>query len=151
MKKMDKKGKSFDFYSDIFIPLIISVSEDADTLNENYVFDTPGSDASSLDSEPLLGDVNGFTARVKDKNDDMLYKILVWFPNTEAMTVRNICHEALHATMFICYHHRMDIGMKMGQDEHAAYIAGWVANSCQLVYNELTKRKENGKKAKQRR
>lgn len=146
MKKMDKKGKSFDFYSDIFIPLIISVGEDADTLNENYVFDTPGSDASILDSESFLDDVNGFTARVKDKNDDMLYKILVWFPNTEAMTVRNICHEALHATMFICYHHRMDIGMKMGQDEHAAYIAGWVANSCQLVYNELINKKSNGKK-----
>lgn len=148
---MDKKPKSFDFYSDIFIPLIISVGEDADTLNENYVFDTPGSDISSLDSESLLGDVNGFTARVKDKNDDMLYKMLVWFPNPEAMTVRNITHESLHATMFICYHHGMDIGMKIGQDEHAAYIAGWVANSCSLVYNELTKRKENGKKEKQRR
>lgn len=145
-KNKEKTGKSYDFYSDIFIPLIISVGEDADTLNENYVFDTPGSDASSLDSESFLDDVNGFTARVKDKNDDMLYKILVWFPNTKAMTVRNICHEALHATMFICYHHRMDIGMKMGQDEHAAYIAGWVANSCQLVYNELINKKSNGKK-----
>lgn len=144
---MDKKrtGKSFDFYSDIFIPLIVSVGEDADMLNDNYVFNTPGSDTSSLDSGSLLDDVNGFTARVKDKNDDMLYKILVWFPNTEAMTVRHICHEALHATMFICYHHGMDIGMKIGQDEHAAYIAGWVANSCSLVYNELTKNKKKKK------
>lgn len=144
---MDKKktGKSFDFYSDIFIPLVVSVGEDADTLNANYVFDTPGSDKSSLDSESLLDDVNGFAARVKDKNDDILYKILVWFPNPEAMTMRNIAHEALHATMFICYHHGMDIGMKIGQDEHAAYIAGWIANSCSLVYNELTKNKKKKK------
>ena len=149
MKKVDKKGKSFDFYSDIFIPLIVSVGEDADTLNKNYEFCSPGSDTNEVRAESLLDDVNGFTARVRDREDDMLYKILVWFSNTEAMTVRNIAHESLHATMFICYHHGMDIGMKIGQDEHAAYIAGWVANSCSLVYNELIK--ENGKKEKQRR
>lgn len=142
---MDKKGKSFDFYSDIFIPLIVSVGEDAETLNKNYEFCSPGSDMNEVESDSLLGDVNGFTARVRDKKDDMLYKILVWFPDPEAMTVRNISHESFHATMFICYHHGMDIGMKIDQDEHAAYIAGWVANSCSLVYNELTKNKKKKK------
>lgn len=142
---MDKKGKSFDFYSDIFIPLIVSVGEDADTLNKNYEFCSPGSDLNKVESESLLDEMNGFTARVRDRKDDMLYKILVWFSDLEAMTVRNISHESFHATMFICYHHGMDIGMKIGQDEHAAYIAGWVANSCSLVYNELTKNKKKKK------
>lgn len=146
MKKMDKKTKSFDFYSDIYIPLIVSVGEDAETLNKNYEFCSPGSDMNEVRSESLMDDVNGFTARVRDKEDEMLYKILVWFPNLEAMTVRNIAHEAFHATMFICYHHGMDIGMKIGQDEHAAYIAGWVANSCSLVYNELKKMNKKIKK-----
>lgn len=146
MKKMDKKTKSFDFYSDIYIPLIVSVAEDAETLNKNYEFCSPGSDMNEVRSESLMDEVSGFTARVRDKEDEMLYKILVWFPNLEAMTVRHITHEAFHATMFICYHHGMDIGMKIGQDEHAAYIAGWVANSCSLVYNELTNTKSNGKK-----
>lgn len=142
---MDKKGKSFDFYSDIFISLIVSVGEDADMLNKNYEFCSPGSDMNEVESDSLLDDMNGFTARVRDREDDMLYKILVWFPDPEAMTVRNISHESFHATMFICYHHGMDIGMKIGQDEHAAYIAGWVANSCSLVYNELTKNKKKKK------
>ena len=142
---MDKKGKSFDFYSDIFMPLIVSVGEDADTLNKNYEFCSPGSDINEVRAESLIDDVNGFTARVKDKEDNMLYKMLVWFSDPEAMTVRNIAHVSFHATMFICYHHGMDIGMKIGQDEHAAYIAGWVANSCSLVYNELTKNKKKKK------
>ena len=64
---MDKKGKSFDFYSDIFIPLIISVGEDADTLNKNYEFCSPGSDMNEVRAESLMDDVNGFTARVRDR------------------------------------------------------------------------------------
>lgn len=141
-KAKEKTGKSYDFYSDIFIPLIVSVGETADELNKMYEFATPGSDSSQIGSDDLLDDMNGFTSIVRDKEDDMKYKVLVWFSGTDAMTTRNIAHEAFHASMFICYHHGMEIGMKIGQDEHAAYIAGWVANSCQLVYNELIKNKK---------
>ncbi len=42
--------------------------------------------------------------------------------------MRNICHESFHIAMSVCQFYNMSLGFKVGEDEHAAYIAGFAGD-----------------------
>jgi hypothetical protein len=42
--------------------------------------------------------------------------------------MRNICHESFHIAMSVCQFCNMSLGFKVGEDEHAAYIAGFAGD-----------------------
>lgn len=58
------------------------------------------------------------------------------------MTMRNIYHESFHAAMSVCQHSNMSLGFKVGEDEHAAYIAGFVGNCAGEMFGFLEKDKD---------
>ena len=64
--------------------------------------------------------------------------------------MRNILHECFHVVISICKFHNMSLGFNIGEDEHAAYIAGWAGNSVGEVWNDVLKqeRNKNGSKKK---
>lgn len=57
------------------------------------------------------------------------------------MTTQNICHESFHAAMSVCQHCNMSLGFKVGEDEHAAYIAGFVGNCADEMFGFLEEEK----------
>lgn len=42
--------------------------------------------------------------------------------------VTYICHESFHIAMSVCQFCNMSLGFKVGEDEHAAYIAGFAGD-----------------------
>lgn len=40
------------------------------------------------------------------------------------ITIGRVCHESFHVAMSVCQFCNMSLGFKVGEDEHAAYIAG---------------------------
>lgn len=79
---------------------------------------------------------------VRDKGDDRAFKLLWNFQSEINMTTRNICHESFHAAMLVCQHCNMSLGFKVGEDEHAAYIAGFVGNCVDEMFGFLEKEKD---------
>lgn len=134
------KEKEFDF---VIYPLklIITIGLDYKTLCdrfENAELDHEGEwgDEGDLDSEV------SFMNLVRDKGDDRAFKLLWNFQSENEMTMRNICHESFHAAMSVCQHCNMSLGFKVGEDEHAAYIAGFVGNCAGEMFEFLEEEKD---------
>ena len=134
------KEKEFDF---VIYPLklIITIGLDYKTLCdrfENAELDHEGEwgDEGDLDSEV------SFMNLVRDKRDDRAFKLLWNFQSENDMTTQNICHESFHAAMSVCQHCNMSLGFKVGEDEHAAYIAGFVGNCADEMFGFLEEEKD---------
>ena len=109
------KEKEFDF---VIYPLklIITIGLDYKTLCDRF-------ENAELDHEGEWGDEGDF----QSEND---------------MTIRNICHESFHAAMSVCQRCNMSLGFKVGEDEHAAYIAGFVGNCAGEMFGFLEEEKD---------
>ena len=105
---------------------------------ENAELDHEGEwgDEGDLDSEV------SFMNLVRDKGDDRAFKLLWNFQSENDMTIQNICHESFHAAMSVCQHCNMSLGFKVGEDEHAAYIAGFVGNCAGEMFGFLEEEKD---------
>lgn len=88
-----------------------------------------------------FGEVS-FMNLVRDKGDDRAFKLLWNFQSENDMTIQNICHESFHAAMSVCQHCNMSLGFKVGEDEHAAYIAGFVGNCAGEMFGFLEEEKD---------
>lgn len=133
--------KEFDFV--IYpIKLVITVGITEKELEELYANAEPG-------YEDEWGGQDGnasFVNLVKDKNDKasdggMKYKILWNFEKEDDITIQNICHESLHIATSLLHHLNMSLGFKIGEDEHAAYIAGFAGKCVTDVICEMKKKK----------
>lgn len=118
--------KRFDF---VVYPLtlIITVGLDHETLCdrfENMEQDHEG----DWGDEDKIGKTASFVNLVKDKSDDDKFAILWNFSSKDELTMRNIGHESFHVAMSVCGFCNMSIGFKVGEDEHAAYVAGFAAD-----------------------
>ena len=56
------------------------------------------------------------------------FAILWNFSSDDDLIMRNICHESFHIAMSVCQFCNMSLGFKVGEDEHAAYIAGFAGD-----------------------
>lgn len=55
--------------------------------------------------------------------------VILWnFSSDDDLIMRNICHESFHIAMSVCQFCNMSLGFKVGEDEHAAYIAGFAGD-----------------------
>ena len=61
------------------------------------------------------------------------------FSSDDDITIKNTCHESFHVAMSVCQFCNMSLGFKVGEDEHAAYIAGF-AGGCayDFLYSNST-------------
>ena len=59
---------------------------------------------------------------------DDKFAILWNFSSDDDLIMRNICHESFHIAMSVCQFCNMSLGFKVGEDEHAAYIAGFAGD-----------------------
>lgn len=129
-----------EFESGIYVtPLIVSVGMDYDYLVKRFVnkeSDDWGK-PENLEIEAAFGNL------VADKEDYGKFKILLNFNRIEEMTMRNIVHECFHVAISICKFHNMSLGFNIGEDEHAAYIAGWAGNCVGEVWNDVSKKEDN--------
>ncbi len=118
--------KEFDF---VIYPLklIISIGMDYKTLCDRFENAEPDHEGDWGTDEALESEAS-FMNLVRDKKDNGRFKLLWNFSSEKEMTMRNICHESFHAAMSVCQHCNMSLGFKVGEDEHAAYIAGFVGN-----------------------
>ena len=110
------REKKFDF---VIYPLdlIITVGLDYETLCnrfENMEPDHKGEWGNKEDMDKEASFVN----LVKDRDDDGRFAILL----------KNTCHESFHVAMSVCQFCNMSLGFKVGEDEHAAYIAGFAGD-----------------------
>lgn len=64
----------------------------------------------------------------RDRDDDDKFAILWNFSSDDDLIMRNICHESFHIAMSVCQFCNMSLGFKVGEDEHAAYIAGFAGD-----------------------
>lgn len=80
-----------------------------------------------------------FVNLVKDRDDDGRFAILWNFSSDDDITIKNTCHESFHVAMSVCQFCNMSLGFKVGEDEHAAYIAGF-AGGCayDFLYSNST-------------
>lgn len=69
-----------------------------------------------------------FVNLVRDRDDDDKFAILWNFSSDDDIMMRNICHESFHIAMSVCQFCNMSLGFKVGEDEHAAYIAGFAGD-----------------------
>lgn len=65
---------------------------------------------------------------VRHRDDDDKFAILWNFSSDDDLIMRNICHESFHIAMSVCQFCNMSLGFKVGEDEHAAYIAGFAGD-----------------------
>lgn len=63
----------------------------------------------------------------------LFFKVIIY------LTIKNTCHESFHVAMSVCQFCNMSLGFKVGEDEHAAYIAGF-AGGCayDFLYSNST-------------
>lgn len=108
------REKKFDF---VIYPLdlIITVGLDYKTLGK-------WGDEDDMDKEA------SFVNLVRDRDDDDKFAILWNFSSDDDLIMRNICHESFHIAMSVCQFCNMSLGFKVGEDEHAAYIAGFAGD-----------------------
>lgn len=113
-----------EFDNGIFIPLLVSVGMSYDYLVSHFENAEKGYEGV-WGSENEYESVDACVNLVKDKDDEGRYKILLRFMDEESMTMRTIVHECFHVSISICSFHGMGLGFNVGEDEHAAHIAGW--------------------------
>lgn len=105
------------------------------TLTHNDVDDniTKWGNKEDMDKEA------SFVNLVKDRDDDGRFAILWNFSSDDDITIKNTCHESFHVAMSVCQFCNMSLGFKVGEDEHAAYIAGF-AGGCayDFLYSNST-------------
>ena len=118
------KKKEFDF---VIYPLklIITIGLDYKTLCDRF-------ENAELDHEGEWGDEGDLDSEVSFMN----------LVRDNDMTIQNICHESFHAAMSVCQHCDMSLGFKVGEDEHAAYIAGFVGNCAGEMFGFLEEEKD---------
>ena len=118
------KEKEFDF---VIYPLklIITIGLDYKTLCDRF-------ENAELDHEGEWGDEGDLDSEVSFMN----------LVRDNDMTIQNICHESFHAAMSVCQHCDMSLGFKVGEDEHAAYIAGFVGNCAGEMFGFLEEEKD---------
>lgn len=77
----------------------------------------------------LMGD-KSVVYRIKVTYFDLDDKFaILWnFSSDDDLIMRNICHESFHIAMSVCQFRDMSLGFKVGEDEHAAYIAGFAGD-----------------------
>ena len=107
------REKKFDF---VIYPLdlIITVGLDYKTLCDRF--------------ENMEPEEASFANLVRDRDDDDKFAILWNFSSDDDLIMRNICHESFHIAMSVCQFCNMSLGFKVGEDEHAAYIAGFAGD-----------------------
>lgn len=76
-----------------------------------------------------------FVNLVRDRDDDGKFAILWNFSSDDDIMMRNICHESFHIAMSVCQFCNMSLGFKVGEDEHAAYIAGFAGDCVSKFIN----------------
>lgn len=138
--------KEFDF---VIYPLklIITIGMDYKTLCDNFTNMEPGHEGEWGKEDDFEKEAS-FMNLVRDKRDKR-FKLLWNFSSDDEMTMRNICHESFHAAMSVCQFCNMSLGFKVGEDEHAAYIAGFVGDCASEMFGLLND-KEDGKEEENR-
>lgn len=119
------------FTNDIFdcIDLYVSIGEDRNAVSGEFDF------YSEKDRDDFLEDnYYGVTCAVKDKNGREV--VLVYFIDKESAHISTIAHESFHAADFM-----MDtLGIVFNKDcenEHVAYLIGWIARCIDNTLKEL--------------
>lgn len=129
------------FDNDIFIPLVIAVGMPYDYLTSTYNNEEKGHEGD-WDKEEVYEDVASCVNLVSDKSDEGNYKILWRFQSKSSITMQTIAHEAFHVAMSMCQFHGMALGFNVGEDEHAAHIAGWAGKCLGRIWEEINKEEE---------
>ena len=114
------REKKFDF---VIYPLdlIITVGLDYKTLCDRF--------------ENMEPEHNGEWGNKEDMDNDGRFAILWNFSSDDDITIKNTCHESFHIAMSVCQFCNMSLGFKVGEDEHAAYIAGFAGDCVSKFIN----------------
>lgn len=120
------REKKFDF---VIYPLklIITVGLDYKTLCDRFENMEPEHEGKWGDEDDMDKEAS-FVNLVRDRDDDDKFAILWNFSSDDDLIMRNICHESFHIAMSVCQFCDMSLGFKVGEDEHAAYIAGFAGD-----------------------
>lgn len=125
LKKIMRE-QEFDF---VVYPLklIITVGLDYETLCNRFENMEPDHKGEWGDKDDMDKEAS-FVNLVRDRDDDGKFAILWNFSSDDDIMMRNICHESFHIAMSVCQFCNMSLGFKVGEDEHAAYIAGFAGD-----------------------
>lgn len=109
------------------LKLIITVGLDYKTLCDRFENMEPEHEGKWGDEDDMDKEAS-FANLVRDRDDDDKFAILWNFSSDDDLIMRNICHESFHIAMSVCQFCNMSLGFKVGEDEHAAYIAGFAGD-----------------------
>lgn len=120
------REQEFDF---VVYPLklIITVGLDYETLCNRFENMEPDHKGEWGDKDDMDKEAS-FVNLVRDRDDDDKFAILWNFSSDDDIMMRNIRHESFHIAMSVCRFCNMSLGFKVGEDEHAAYIAGFAGD-----------------------
>lgn len=85
-----------------------------------------GNEAQDMDKT-----ANAETVICQRKKPNVRGGVLIRFENKNALTVKNIAHEAVHAALDIFDY--VDARISSDNQEPFAYLVGWIADCCQQV------------------
>lgn len=108
------------------VKLIIMTNADYDYLVDRFTNLT--SPVEKWDSKEEVMNMGAFAVLVKDHDDNDIVKELIVFSDETHLDFRNVCHEAFHAAIEIGAFLGMNLGFNVGEDEHYAYLSGWIGN-----------------------
>lgn len=118
----------------VFLDLIITVGLDYKTLCDRFENMEPEHNGEWGNKEDMDNEAS-FVNLVKDRDDDGRFAILWNFSSDDDITIKNTCHESFHIAMSVCQFCNMSLGFKVGEDEHAAYIAGFAGDCVSKFIN----------------
>jgi len=107
--------------------MIITVGLDYKTLCDRFENMEPEHEGKWGDEDDMDKEAS-FVNLVRDRDNDDQFAILWNFSSDDDIMMRNICHESFHIAMSVCQFCNMSLGFKVGEDEHAAYIAGFAGH-----------------------
>lgn len=127
------REQKFDF---VIYPLdlIITVGLDYKTLCDRFENMEPEHEGKWGDEDDMDKEAS-FVNLVRDRDNDDQFAILWNFSSDNDIMMRNICHESFHIAMSVCQFCNMSLGFKVGEDEHAAYIAGFAGDCVSAFIN----------------
>lgn len=128
MEKVSK-NKIWEFSNEVYPRKLWIVVDNTELVKKSFINST---DDSEIEDDAFKG-AFGTTLNVREKNGEQWKGIVIHFSDVLLQSggcqmVSTITHECIHTVNMIF--REIDVNYTKWEDEHFAYLAGWVSRKC---------------------
>lgn len=139
MEKKADKDKVYAYTNEVYPRRLWIIVDNEELAKKRFFIDGEGDTMEPIDDD-VFRNSYATTIVAVENNGVKRRGILIHFNKSlldegGSEIVSTIAHEALHATNMIF--RALGVEYTLNADEHAAYLAGWVAKKCWLVLQKF--------------